>query len=168
VHATGWGEFEITIKLYYDPTSNEKPQTIYTFLRLHPFGPEAEKASMIAKNEITSWNYDEQIFNEPYENFYDVLTSQGTGGGKGGGGKKRVMRGGMVALDRRDASVPIRQSPGQPYSREVERGEVERLKRAREHSERNREALLADLREKEAKLVKLREEAAEAAKADAS
>ncbi|KAL2271588.1 hypothetical protein VTJ83DRAFT_959 [Remersonia thermophila] len=97
VHETGWGEFEIAIKLYYVPESAEKPQTLYHHLRLHPYGrTEAEKETMrLAGGEIISWAYEEQIFNEPYEPFYEMLTSgamppahplpHGPGGVGGGG-----------------------------------------------------------------------------------
>lgn len=75
VHETGWGEFEIAIKLYYVPESGEKAQTLYHHLRLHPYGTDAERAAMIANGEVPAWVYEEQLFNEPYEHFYDILTS---------------------------------------------------------------------------------------------
>ncbi|KAL2164417.1 hypothetical protein VTH06DRAFT_3633 [Thermothelomyces fergusii] len=77
LHETGWGEFEIAIKLYYVPESAEKPQTLYHHLRLHPYGrTEEEKAAMrLNGGEVISWAYEEQIFNEPYEPFYELLTS---------------------------------------------------------------------------------------------
>uniref|UniRef100_A0A0D2XDW2 Protein AF-9 homolog n=1 Tax=Fusarium oxysporum (strain Fo5176) TaxID=660025 RepID=A0A0D2XDW2_FUSOF len=76
VEETGWGEFDITIKLYYVNDSGEKPQTLYHYLRLHPYGRnEEEKQAMIASNgEIRAWSYEEQLFNEPYEVFYNLLT----------------------------------------------------------------------------------------------
>lgn len=101
IHETGWGEFEITMKLYYVPESSEKPQTLYHHLRLHPFGrTEEEKEAMrLNGGEVISWVYEEQIFNEPYEPFYDILISGalppppgstlkdgGSGGGGGGSG----------------------------------------------------------------------------------
>ena len=97
IHETGWGEFEITMKLYYVPESSEKPQTLYHHLRLHPFGrTEEEKEAMrLNGGEVISWVYEEQIFNEPYEPFYDILISGALppsastlkdGGGSGGGG----------------------------------------------------------------------------------
>ncbi|CCC10593.1 hypothetical protein SMACR_06465 [Sordaria macrospora] len=96
IHETGWGEFEITMKLYYVPESSEKPQTLYHHLRLHPFGrTEEEKEAMrLNGGEVISWVYEEQIFNEPYEPFYDILISGALppsaptlkdGGGGGGG-----------------------------------------------------------------------------------
>ncbi|KAL2156204.1 hypothetical protein VTH82DRAFT_949 [Thermothelomyces myriococcoides] len=77
LHETGWGEFEIAIKLYYVPESAEKPQTLYHHLRLHPYGrTEEEKEAMrLGGGEVISWAYEEQIFNEPYEPFYEILTS---------------------------------------------------------------------------------------------
>ncbi|KAF4121332.1 YEATS domain-containing protein 4 [Geosmithia morbida] len=77
VSDTGWGEFDVAIKLYYVNESGEKPQTLYHYLRLHPFGrTEEEKASMVMENgEVRSWSYEEQLFNEPYTAFYRVLTS---------------------------------------------------------------------------------------------
>lgn len=109
VNETGWGEFEITIKLYYDSRSGEKPQTLYHHLRLHPYGrTEAEKEAMRSGGEVIAWTYEEQLFNEPFEDFYHVLTTgahdkgtkppplptasgggkgKGQGGGKGGGNK---------------------------------------------------------------------------------
>lgn len=76
VNETGWGEFEITIKLYYDSRSGEKPQTLYHHLRLHPYGrTEEEKEAMRSGGEIVAWNYEEQLFNEPFEDFYHVLTT---------------------------------------------------------------------------------------------
>ena len=99
VKETGWGEFEITIKLYYVSESGEKPQTLYHHLRLHPYGrTEEEKETMrLNGGEVISWTYEEQIFNEPYEPFYEILTSGalpttksgGGGGGKGKGGSAK-------------------------------------------------------------------------------
>ena len=76
VNETGWGEFEITIKLYYDSRSGEKPQTLYHHLRLHPYGrTEAEKEAMRNGGEVVAWAYEEQLFNEPFEDFYHILTT---------------------------------------------------------------------------------------------
>ncbi|CZT53225.1 related to human AF-9 protein [Rhynchosporium secalis] len=131
VHETGWGEFEITIKLYYTPESLEKPQTLYHHLALHPYGDEAEKERMRIAPQITSWQYEEQLFNEPYENFYDILTSP-MERVKGGGGKgTKVMKGGMVgSVGDRTATIPLTIRPEQPYSRETEKLELKKLEAA--------------------------------------
>lgn len=151
VHETGWGEFEITIKLYYVPESNEKPQTLYHHLRLHPYGDTEEAKEAMRKEEvIKSWVYEEQLFNEPYNEFYDILTSpmdRGKGGGKG----TRVMKGGMVgSVGERTASIPLTTRPDQPFSRETERMEIKRLMEANAKVKELQAKLTQDLREKEA------------------
>ncbi|KAH8673699.1 yeats family-domain-containing protein [Xylariales sp. PMI_506] len=110
VHETGWGEFEITIKLYYDSKSGEKPQTLYHHLRLHPYGRTEEEREAMRNNsngEILAWTYEEQLFNEPYEEFY-----------KDGDVKER------------SAMIPLTNRPGQPFSRETEQVELKKLKDA--------------------------------------
>ncbi|KAI5286451.1 NuA4 histone H4 acetyltransferase complex and the SWR1 complex subunit [Ascosphaera acerosa] len=73
VHETGWGEFEIQVKLYFVPESLEKPQTLWHTLTLHPYGEDAEGRK--ARREVVrSVNYEEVVFNEPVEQFYDTLT----------------------------------------------------------------------------------------------
>jgi YEATS domain-containing protein 4 len=93
VSETGWGEFEIVIKIYYVPEASEKPQTLYHHLRLHPYGNDAEKEEMRAKGEVISWSYEEQLFNEPNEQFYELLTNpvdrKATGGKGRHGGEYR-------------------------------------------------------------------------------
>lgn len=135
VHETGWGEFEITVKIYFAPESLEKPQSLYHHLRLHPYGHnEAEKEAMKGAADIRSWCYQEVIFNEPYEQFYETLTSpmDRSKGAKGGMGKgTRVMKGGMVgSVGERVALIPLTSRPGQPFSKETERNELRRLREA--------------------------------------
>lgn len=153
MHETGWGEFEITIKLYYIPEANEKPQTLYHHLRLHPYGDTEEaKEKMRQQKEITSWVYEEQIFNEPYENFYEILTSpmERGKGAKGGLGKgTRMMKGGMVgSVGERTALIPLGSRPGQPFSRETEKEEGKRLQVAWQKVE----AMIKELQEQKVDL----------------
>ncbi|KAG0647537.1 af-9 [Hyphodiscus hymeniophilus] len=84
VHETGWGEFEISIKIFYVPESLEKPQTMYHQLRLHTYGTEAEKEEMRRKGEIKAWGYEEMVFNEPGEG-EGHEDYEGRHGGKRGG-----------------------------------------------------------------------------------
>jgi YEATS domain-containing protein 4 len=160
VHETGWGEFEITIKIYYVPESLEKPQTIYHHLRLHPYGDtEKEKEEMRLQPEIISWMYDEQLFNEPYENFYEILTTplervKGGGGGKG----TRVMKGGMVgSTGERTTQIPLTKRPGHPFSRETEKLEIKKLQDANVEVKKLTEELKKESAEKEQELTRLRE-----------
>lgn len=100
VHETGWGEFEITLKIFFnDP--NEKPVgsfekfnllsvyfvnlfalsqihththtqlTIFHLLKLFSVDPEVQAGSKNLVNEY----YDEIIFHEPSSFFYQMLTS---------------------------------------------------------------------------------------------
>ncbi len=157
VHETGWGEFEITIKLYYVPESLEKPQTFYHHLRLHPYGDtEEEKEKMKLEPEIRSWFYEEQIWNEPYEGFFDLMTTpleRVKGGGKG----TRVMKGGMVgSTGERTTQIPLTTRPDQPFSRETERLEIKKLEQAQVEIQKMTEALKKETLEKEEELARLK------------
>lgn len=150
LHETGWGEFEIAIKLYYAPESSEKPQTLYHHLRLHPYGRTDEEKETMRLNggQVISWAYEEQLFNEPYEPFYELLTagamppahgharsSSSASGAKGGGKGKEKDRDAVVSrseggvLDR-SAMIPLTNRPDQPFSRETEQVEIKKLKEA--------------------------------------
>lgn len=175
VTETGWGEFDIGIKLYYINESAEKPQTMYHYLRLHPFGRnDEEKAAMVAQNgQIRSWSYEEQLFNEPFEVFYNILTSgavpkgwKGTGKGKG----KNKAPPPLPSPDsgevwERTAMIPRHTRPGQPFSRETEAAEIKKLKDAQTKTEEMNAKLLEELKDKEALLAKLKAENAAAAAA---
>jgi len=156
VHETGWGEFEITIKLYYTPESLEKPQTLYHHLTLHPYGTDEEKEKMRLAPSINAWQYEEQLFNEPYENFFDILTSP-MERVKGGGGKgTRVMKGGMVgSVGERTATIPLTTRPEQPYSRETEKLELKKLENALVKVNQLTEDMKKEIKEKQAMLEKL-------------
>ncbi|KAJ5855964.1 uncharacterized protein N7529_009908 [Penicillium soppii] len=154
VSETGWGEFEIQIKLYFVPESNEKPQTLWHSLKLHPYGPDAE--GMKERREtVISQNYEEIIFNEPVEPFYEILTG-GSPGAPAGKSKGKNTR---QPAQSRTANIPSGDSPGNPYSRVTENKELDRLAEAtqtveqmiREEKERliEKEKLLAELRESE-------------------
>jgi YEATS domain-containing protein 4 len=185
LHETGWGEFEIAIKLYYAPESAEKPQTLYHHLRLHPYGrTEEEKEAMrLNGGQVISWAYEEQLFNEPYEPFYELLTSgamppaappppksSGSKSSSSGGGSKGKEKdaGKQVVASRteggvleRSAMIPLTNRPGQPFSRETEQVEIKKLKEALVKVE----ALMAKTKEEvQAKEKRLKELKMEAAK----
>ncbi|RWS10532.1 YEATS domain-containing protein 4-like protein [Dinothrombium tinctorium] len=69
---TGWGEFEITIKLYF-MDQNEKPVTIYHVLKLFETDP-VSKTINIKKNIVSEF-YDEIIFQEPSPILQQLLTN---------------------------------------------------------------------------------------------
>ncbi|PWN48947.1 protein AF-9 [Violaceomyces palustris] len=138
VTETGWGEFEIQVKIFFIPEANEKPVTLFHHLKLHPWlnnpsivnnavtlanpaapsegqlkptatedvamsSAEQEPASKSDHGQATtssaadqvpaetsvqpapapilppvvhSWQYDEIVFPEPTEAFYEILTSK--------------------------------------------------------------------------------------------
>ncbi|KAK3295885.1 yeats family-domain-containing protein [Chaetomium fimeti] len=187
LHETGWGEFEIAIKLYYVAESAEKPQTLYHHLRLHPYGrTEEEKETMrLNGGQVISWAYEEQLFNEPYEPFYEILTSgampasgSGGGGGGGGGGNKGGSKGGggggagkskekeqavkMVRSEggvlERSAMIPLTNRPGQPFSRETEQVEIKKLQEALVKVEELMTKTKEDVAGKEKRLKELKAE----------
>lgn len=71
VTETGWGEFEVIIKIYFnDPT--ERPVTVYHMLKL--FQTEAD--IMLGKKNLVSEFYDELVFQDPSVFMQQLLTQQ--------------------------------------------------------------------------------------------
>ena len=165
VSETGWGEFEIQIKLYFVPESNEKPQTLWHSLKLHPYGADIE-GKRERRDVVVSQNYEEVVFNEPVEQFFDLLTG-GSGNApnqlhKGKGGK-HARHQFQQHVSGRTAEIPYEESPKNPYSKTMENKEIDRLKEANKTVERmikeekeklvRREKNLAGLRETEGMLL---------------
>ena len=74
-----WGEFEIQIRITFVPESGEKAMVIYHHLKLHPWTPSGEPEIpppdvAIKLGPVHSWQYDEIVFNDPYQNFLNLLT----------------------------------------------------------------------------------------------
>lgn len=70
VTETGWGEFEIVIKIYFhDP--NERPVTLYHILKLFHQG--ADMA--LTKKTLVSEFYEEVIFQDPTQYMQHLLTN---------------------------------------------------------------------------------------------
>lgn len=157
----------MTIKLYFVPESGEKPQTLWHTLKIHPYGPDAE-IQRAERRAIISQNYEEIIFNEPVEQFYDILTGGGGGGQEKSaatttkGGKSSSSSTGKQSGSQgviRTAEIPLRSTRENPYSRDTEGKELDRMKEAVRKVEEmigqekdkllRREATLANLRQTE-------------------
>jgi YEATS domain-containing protein 4 len=67
---TGWGEFEIVIKIYFHD-SNERPVTLYHILKLFQSGPEVG----LSKNSLVSEFYEEIVFHDPTAFMQHLLTN---------------------------------------------------------------------------------------------
>lgn len=75
VTETGWGEFEIIIKIHFHTGAelgiNEKNFQIFHALKLHPYNPQAPVRE---NGEVYSVLFDELVFQEPTEATFEVLT----------------------------------------------------------------------------------------------
>ncbi|AMD19699.1 HCL452Cp [Eremothecium sinecaudum] len=69
---TGWGEFEINVKIHFIDDANEKMLSFYHHLRLHPY-TDKDQGGDGSGDEIKSVYYDEIVFNEPNELFFSKM-----------------------------------------------------------------------------------------------
>lgn len=84
VTETGWGEFEISIRVFFVTQAAEKNVLLYHHLKLHPYGANApvtngQDGSDSPKPDlkpVDSYVYDEFVFNEPTEAMFEILTSR--------------------------------------------------------------------------------------------
>ena len=70
VTETGWGEFEVVIKVFFHDTG-ERPVTIYHALKLF----QTDSNIVLSKYNIVSESYDEMIFQDPSVMMHSLLTS---------------------------------------------------------------------------------------------
>jgi len=73
-----WGEFEIQIRITFIPESGEKAINLHHLLKLHPFVVVQQfKDNPTIQNQlpppIQSWQYDEIVFTDPLQNFFNIL-----------------------------------------------------------------------------------------------
>ena len=154
VSETGWGEFEVRVQLYFVPEANEKAQVLWHAIKLHPPGNNDEEREEYRRKMggvVINEDYNEVVFSEPTESFFEVLTSDkpvgpvpGSAGGGGRGGKGGPgSRGGKSAANgsagaakgqenvntniSRTAEIPAVSTAGNPYSLQAEEEEVEFL-----------------------------------------
>ncbi|KAG8865166.1 NuA4 histone H4 acetyltransferase complex and the SWR1 complex subunit [Tulasnella sp. 330] len=78
VTETGWGEFDVQIRVTFVSEANEKPISIHHHLALHGWGPQpnangAATPAPILAGPINAWQYDEFVFSEPTKAFLDTL-----------------------------------------------------------------------------------------------
>eukprot|EP00794_Sanderia_malayensis_P014971 gene14971-16514_t len=74
VSETGWGEFEIIIKIYFvDPA--ERPVTLYHMLKLFHAETALQPQQQVPRKELISEFYDEIIFQDPTQLMHKLLSS---------------------------------------------------------------------------------------------
>ncbi|KAK4697707.1 YEATS domain-containing protein 4, partial [Lecanoromycetidae sp. Uapishka_2] len=157
VTESGWGEFEVQLKLYFVPESNEKAQTLWHALKLHPYDGDIE-GQKERRDTIVSQNYEEVIFNEPVEPFYEILTSGLPPTGRGSKGAKGSKQSTIKQKGERTAEIPYAPSPANPYSQKREGDELDRLKEAMKVVEAMAKEERVKLRRKEEEMDGLKKE----------
>ncbi|TPX65780.1 hypothetical protein SpCBS45565_g04940 [Spizellomyces sp. 'palustris'] len=71
VHETGWGEFDIAIKIYiHEELESVKHIQLHHTLQLYP----KEDAATASNKPVVSEHYEEIVFNEPTEETYNKLS----------------------------------------------------------------------------------------------
>lgn len=122
---TGWGEFEINVKVHFIDEAGEKLLNFYHRLRLHPYqlvngqSPPPQKAN----DEISAVFYDEIVFNEPNEQFFKILMST---------------PGNLLPSNKTDSCV---------FSRQLEQEEIDRIDIGIEKVDREIEELKGKIEE---------------------
>lgn len=76
VTETGWGEFEIGIKIFFVNEANEKNVSLYHHLRLHPYGLPLNAIPSEEQKNVESIQFDEVVFNEPTEQLFHIMTQK--------------------------------------------------------------------------------------------
>jgi YEATS domain-containing protein 4 len=160
VRETGWGGFQIDVRLHFHPMAFEKPQWRTHYLQLEPYGTEQERKLQMERKSVISETVDFIEFNEPTEGLWDALTDdnqwdylkKSAGRGKGGrAGKNKVDEDEPI----RFAVLPEHPTPGNPYSLEMEQQVVDMLEGADRELKEEIEKLAEKRKELEARLSEL-------------
>lgn len=130
----------------------EKPQSVYHQLKLHPFGEDKEAAKERG-DTVTSQQYEEIVFNEPAEAFFELLTSGPPipARGKGASKVQKPRKG-----HERTAENPINETALNPFSQRTEAKELDRLSEAQKQVKAMIEQAKANLQAQEKELEELR------------
>ena len=137
VSETGYGEFEVELRLYFDSSSGEKAQYRFHRLRLEPYGDEAQQARQREKNSVVAETCEIVEFNEPSQDFFAKLTGEeqfaylrkksggkGAGRGKGRGKTDKIEYEGDKEPT---ANLPERSTEHTPWGRDMEKKVLDML-----------------------------------------
>lgn len=138
IQETGYGEFDIELRLYFDSSSGEKAQYRLHRLRLEPYGTEDAVRKQKAANMVTAETCEIVEFNEPSAEFFAKMTGDEQfahlvkkgGGAKGraaGGAKGRGKAAEYEGGREPTAAFPERGSEQSPWSKELEKKMVDML-----------------------------------------
>lgn len=124
IEETGWGGFQVEVKLFFAPEVGSRAQDRTHFLQLEPYGgPEEEekqKRDMMVRSEVL----DIIEFNEPTEALFDLLTDDaqfvGAGASKAKGKGKKSASAVVKKEGEESVELPERSTEANPFSKETE------------------------------------------------
>ncbi|KAF8603496.1 yeats-domain-containing protein [Ceratobasidium sp. AG-I] len=168
VTETGWGEFDVPIRITFVPESGEKAITLLHRLKLHPWLPAAVPADPVAaaalaaappsRDPIHAWQYEEIVFTDPPATFMKILLENPPTPLP-----KTKRRPAIPPHPAHQASMAAIARGAPEFSLSLEKEEAERLENARkslvEQTDRMRKELIET--EKELERIKAKVEAAE-------
>ncbi|OCK76226.1 yeats-domain-containing protein [Lepidopterella palustris CBS 459.81] len=136
INETGWGGFNMRVRLYFKPIVGEKAAYRPHTLQLEPWGDDDQKAKQEAEGMVRSEICEVVEFNEPYEALFDALTSESQWDYLSKGGKRSASalgsngrpKRGMPGSNERSAQLPERGGDGVAFSQEQEEIEVQKIK----------------------------------------
>ncbi|OCH96022.1 yeats family protein [Obba rivulosa] len=159
VTETGWGEFEIQIRITFVPESGEKAVTIYHHLKLHPWSavgsgePEIPPLEAAMKmGPVHSWQYDEIVFNDPFQSFLNILLAHPPTP------LPRTKRRPVPFHTANPASLEASKGGVPEFTQAMEKEEAERLENARKQVIAEQDRWREKLIEKEHELERLRKQ----------
>ncbi|KAI0303971.1 yeats family protein [Russula brevipes] len=163
VTETGWGEFEIQIRITFVPEAAEKPILFYHHLKLHPWTasggdveapPPAEVAAQLGP--VHSWQYDEIVFTDPFQQFLNTLTAHPPTP------LRKARRRPVPFHTANPGSLEASKGGVPEFTAVMEKDEIQRFDDARKKVTEEQEKLRTSLVEKEKELERLRRELGEA------
>ncbi|KAF9651717.1 yeats-domain-containing protein [Thelephora ganbajun] len=161
VSETGWGEFEIAIRISFVPEAGEKQMTLYHHLKLHPWvegegsgPPPLDQA--VKLGPVHSWQYDEVVFIDPFQSFLNVLTSYPPTP------LPRVSKKPVPYNAANPASLEASRGGVPEFTQAMEKEEAERLEAAKKAVIMEQERLRLRLHEREKELEVLKQQLGEA------
>ncbi|KAI0268139.1 yeats family protein [Gloeopeniophorella convolvens] len=163
VTETGWGEFEIQIRITFIPEAGEKPILLYHHLKLHPWTasgadmeapPPADVAAQFGP--VHSWQYDEIVFTDPFQQFLNTLTAHAPTP------LPKTRRKPIPFNSSNPGSLEASKGGVPEFSATMEKEEIQRFEDARKQVIAEQEKLRTSLIEKEKELERLKRELGEA------
>ncbi|KZW04163.1 yeats-domain-containing protein [Exidia glandulosa HHB12029] len=163
VTETGWGEFEVMIRIVFVPESGEKPVMFYHHLKLHPWsatagppepGPTQPGGQVVPTGPlgVHAWQYDEVVFNDPFQAFLTTLMNHPPTP------LPRIRTRPIPAHTSHAASLDVNVQYPPEFTTTMEREENERIDDARRKVNEEVERLRDLVLEKEKILARLRAE----------